>query len=229
MTPLMPDPTTPPDFLMTPARGNAMGLTLLLGHGSGAGMDTAFMDAMADGIAGQGISVARFEFAYMAARRSGGPKRPPPRIDGLLDEYHAAINALPREGGLLIGGKSMGGRVASVILQDLHDTGAVLGGVCLGYPFHPSGTPDQLRTDHLKDMSAPLLICQGGRDPLGTRDEVAGYGLAPSVTLEWFEDGDHDLAPRESLTGLSHADHLATAAGAIRAWAEGLAEARKAL
>ncbi|WP_229673153.1 alpha/beta family hydrolase [Salipiger pallidus] len=225
----MPDPTTPPDFLMTPARGNAMGLTLLLGHGSGAAMDSGFMDAMANCIAGQGISVARFEFAYMAARRSGGPKRPPPRIDGLLDEYRAAIRALPTQGGLLIGGKSMGGRVASMILQDLYADGTVLGGVCLGYPFHPSGEPDKLRTDHLKDLSAPLLICQGSRDPLGTRDEVTGYGLAPKVALEWLEDGDHDLAPRERVTGLSQADHLAAAAAAIRAWAEGLAETRKAL
>ena len=191
------------------------GPTLLLAHGAGAAMDTPFMEAVAQGCAARGLRVARFEFAYMAARRSGGPKRPPPKIELLQAEYRAAIDALACTGPLVIGGKSMGGRVASLIADDLYSAGKIAGLVCLGYPFHPQGKPDRLRTEHLADLRTPTLICQGTRDPFGTRDEVAGYTLAPTIDLFWLEDGDHDLKPRKRLTGLTQADHLAAACARV--------------
>ena len=73
-----------------------------------------------------------------------------------------------------------------------------LGLICLGYPFHPPGKPERLRTAHLEEITCPALICQGERDPFGTKDEVAGYALSPAIGLEWLPDGNHDLAPRKA-------------------------------
>ncbi len=196
--------------------------TLLLAHGAGAAMDSPFMARMAELLAARGLRVARFEFAYMAQRRSGGSKRPPPKVDVLQEEYRAAINALECPGPLYIGGKSMGGRVASLISDELFSTGAISGLVCLGYPFHPTGKPEKLRTGHLAALRTPALICQGTRDPFGTRVEVAGYALSQAIRLHWLEDGDHDLKPRQRVSGLSHEDNLANAAEMISDWSTGM-------
>ena len=196
--------------------------TLLLAHGAGAAMDSPFMARMAELLAARGLRVARFEFAYMAQRRSGGSKRPPPKVDVLQEEYRAAINALECPGPLYIGGKSMGGRVASLISDELFSTGAISGLVCLGYPFHPTGKPEKLRTGHLAALRTPTLICQGTRDPFGTREEVAGYALSQAIRLHWLKDGDHDLKPRQRVSGLSHEDNLANAAGMISDWSTGM-------
>ena len=80
-----------------------------------------------------------------------------------------------------------------------------------------------MRTAHLARLGTPALICQGTRDPFGTREEVAGYMLAPSIEVFWLEDGDHDLRPRKAVTGLTAAAHLASVAGRVRAWVDGLA------
>lgn len=115
-------------------------LTLLLSHGAGAPMDSAAMSAIARALAGVGLRVARFEFGYMAARRSG-LRKPPPRAETLQPEYRAAVAALGLDGPMVIGGKSMGGRVASMVADDLHAQGRIAGLLCLGYPFHPPGRP----------------------------------------------------------------------------------------
>jgi uncharacterized protein len=189
---------------------------VLLAHGAGAGMDSAAMTAAAAALGRAGLRVARFEFGYMAARRTG-TRRPPPRADTLTGEFVAAVEALaaPR---LLVGGKSMGGRVASLCVDALAPRG-VRGLVCLGYPFHPPGKPAELRTAHLATLATPALICQGTRDPFGTREEVAAYALSPAIELLWLEDGDHDLKPRKGVSGFSHADHLGTVAAAVAAFA----------
>jgi predicted alpha/beta-hydrolase family hydrolase len=196
--------------------------TCLLAHGSGIGMTSPFMTTVAEGLAEQGINVVRFEFAYMAQRRTGGAKRPPPKVELLQAEYHAALAALMAEqditGPLVIGGKSLGGRVASLIAEDLYAAGKISGVLCLGYPFHPQGKPEVLRTAHLQDMKTPALICQGTRDPFGTSIEVAGYALSDQITLTWFEDGDHDLKPRVRVSGLDHATHLATCCESAAKW-----------
>lgn len=194
-------------------------VTLLLAHGSGAPMDSSAMSAAASALADAGLRVARFEFSYMAARRTDGSRRPPPKAEMLNPEFRDAVTALDAKGKIVIGGKSMGGRVASMVADSLYAEGSICGLLCLGYPFHPPEKPTQLRTAHLTTLKTPTLICQGTRDPFGTSDEVPAYGLAPSVRLLWLEDGDHDLKPRKTISGFSAADHLATMATTVKDWA----------
>lgn len=193
-------------------------LTILLAHGAGAPMDSASMTATAKALADAGFRIARFEFGYMAARRTSEGRKPPPRAETLNPEYLAAVAALAAKGPLVIGGKSMGGRVASMVADELHAAGTIIGLLCLGYPFHPPGKPEQLRTRHLADLKAPTLICQGTRDEFGTPDEVQGYRLSDKIEILWLDDGDHDLKPRKSISGFSAADHLKTVAEAVTRW-----------
>ncbi|RCW82709.1 hypothetical protein C7476_107119 [Phyllobacterium bourgognense] len=186
-------------------------------------MDSTSMEAAAKALAAAGFRVARFEFGYMASRRTSGIRKPPPRAEKLNPEYVAAVDELGATGPLIIGGKSMGGRVASMIADDLHSAGKVAGLLCLGYPFHPPGKPDQLRTKHLAGLMTPALICQGTRDEFGTREEVSDYALSRKIELRWLEDGDHDLKPRKSVSGFTAADHLRTLASAVTEWTGRLA------
>lgn len=192
--------------------------TLLLAHGAGAPMDSASMNAVAEALAAEGIRVARFEFSYMAARRSGGSRKPPPRADRLKGEYLDAVRTLRQNGPLVIGGKSMGGRVASMVADELYEDGKIAGVVCFGYPFHPPSKPDLLRTAHLENLVTPTLIFQGTRDPFGTIHEVPSYSLSKAIELVWLEDGDHDLKPRKRVAGLTVADHLKTMAQRASSW-----------
>jgi predicted alpha/beta-hydrolase family hydrolase len=192
---------------------------ILLAHGAGAPMDSPSLNATARALAGAGLRVARFEFPYMALRRSTGDRKPPPRAESLIPDYRAAVAALAAPGPLIIGGKSMGGRVASMVADDLHAAGTIAGLLCLSYPFHPPGRPEQLRTKHLLSLRTPTLICQGTRDEFGTREEVATYELSRAIEILWLEDGDHDLKPRKAVSGFTAADHLATVAAAVSAWA----------
>ena len=140
-----------------------------------------------------------------------------------MDEYRDAVAALGAKRPLVIGGKSMGGRVASMVADELAAKGRIAGLLCLGYPFHPPGRPEQLRTAHLETLHTPALICQGTRDPFGTRDEVAGYMLSKAIAIAWFEDGDHDLKPRKAISGFSLADHMQRLGTVVRDWVGGLA------
>lgn len=211
-----------PDFLYTgPADAKA---TLLFTHGAGAPMDTSWMNSIADGLANHGIRTARFEFAYMAARRNG-QRKPPPRAELVMSEYRAAVAAVEATGKLFIGGKSMGGRVASMIADELFAEGQIAGLVCLGYPFHPPGKPESLRTAHLETLSFPTLICQGERDPFGTFAEVSTYTLSPAIELHWLADGDHDLKPRKA-SGLTFAGQVASTTATVAAWMDGIASGR---
>ncbi|KFC65303.1 Alpha/beta hydrolase superfamily enzyme, predicted hydrolase [Bosea sp. LC85] len=198
------------------------GTTILLAHGAGAPMDSASMTANALALAAAGFRVARFEFGYMADRRSSSGRRPPPRAETLISDYAAAIAALDVKGPLIIGGKSMGGRVASMMADEWHASGRIAGLLCLGYPFHPIGKPEQLRTAHLASMKTPTLIVQGTRDLFGTREEVSAYRLSSAIEILWLEDGDHDLKPRKSVSGFSADDHLKTLSNTVAAWADRL-------
>jgi len=219
------------DFLVTGATDSQARApaTILLAHGAGGPMDSAAMDAIAAAIVAAGFHVARFEFCYMAARRKG-LRKPPPRAETVMPEYRAAIDALRKskgvKGPLIIGGKSMGGRVASMIADPMHAEGKIAGLLCLGYPFHPIGKPDQLRTAHLAALKTPTLIVQGTRDPFGTPGEVAGYKLSKTIEILWLEDGDHDLKPRKSVSGFTAADHLQTMAARVAAWSQSTAGGR---
>jgi len=185
--------------------------TLILAHGAGGAMDTPWMTNMARAIAGHMIRVLRFEFPYMAARREGKKSGAPDREPVLLDAWRKVVAETGND--VFIGGKSMGGRMASMVADEL----SVRGLVCLGYPFHPPGAPEKLRTKHLETLKTPALILQGERDPFGPRDEVARYKLSKSIRIEWLADGDHSFKPRKS-SGFSEADHLAKAAEMIAAF-----------
>lgn len=194
---------------------------LLLAHGAGAAMDSPFMELFASMLSARGIAVTRFEFAYMAARRNGGSRKPPPRADRLTDEYKAAVAHVAADmtarQRLFIGGKSMGGRVASMIAGDLFANRNIAGLVCLGYPFHPPNKPTELRTAHLETLTCPTLIVQGDRDPFGGRGEVEAMVLSPAIGIHWASDGDHDLAPRGA-SGFTRKGNLQSAADAVAAF-----------
>jgi uncharacterized protein len=208
------------DFLFDgPADARA---TIMLAHGAGAPMDSASLTATAKSLAAEGLRVARFEFGYMASRRSEAGRRPPPKAETVGPEYIAAVTALGARQPLIIGGKSMGGRVASIVADELFAQGKIAGLVCLGYPFHPPGRPQQLRTKHLADLKTPTLIIHGTRDEFGIPDEIATYALSPAIRVLFLEDGDHDLRPRKSVSGFSAGDHLKTMAKEVSAFVAGL-------
>ena len=206
----------PTDFLFDGPEDSRV--TILLAHGAGAPMDSASMNATTKVLAAAGFRVARFEFGYMAARRTG-ERKPPPKAETVMPEYVAAIDDLgPTNGPLIIGGKSMGGRVASMIADSEFAAKRIAGLLCLGYPFHPPGRPTQLRTKHLIGLKTPALICQGTRDEFGDRYEVGEYGLSDEIEMMWLEDGDHDLKPRKAISGFTTAQHLQTVADTVTAW-----------
>ena len=192
--------------------------TVVLAHGAGAPMNTPFMNSVARGLAsGGGVRVVRFEFPYMRAQRALGRRRAPNGAGALLESWREAIAAVGEPAGLVIGGKSMGGRIASMLADDVGARGLLV----LGYPFHAPGRPGQLRVEHLAALRTPALICQGERDPFGTRAEVEGYVLSPAVRLHWLPDGDHSFVPRRS-SGRSEEQNLREAVAASIAFIESL-------
>lgn len=189
--------------------------TLVLAHGAGAGMDTPFMADFARELCQHGIEVVRFEFPYMAKLRAEGRRSAPDRMPALEAAYRDVITKLKKRTRVFIGGKSMGGRVATRIA----DSVSVRGVVALGYPFHPPKQPESLRVEHLLSMTTPCLIVQGTRDPFGTQDEVAGFGLPSSIQLTWLRDGDHSFVPRKS-SGRREEENMAEAYAAVLAFIE---------
>ncbi|MGQ7244135.1 alpha/beta family hydrolase [Salinicola sp. V024] len=164
---------------------------LILCHGAGAGHDSVFLIRWRQRLAACGIQVVALEFGYMTTMRREGRRRPPPRIETLvaeLGEWHRAIRTLDSETPLWLGGKSMGGRVASLLATRVDMAGLVL----CGYPFHPPGKPERLRLDHWPEIRCPIVLFQGTRDPFGRRDEVEGYDLPAQVECHFMEGGDHD-------------------------------------
>ena len=192
--------------------------SLILAHGAGAPMDSSFMNDMAARLAAQGVNVLRFEFAYMAQRRVDGGKRPPNPAPKLLQVWREVYAQVRRHvaGKLAIGGKSMGGRMASLVADELGANALV----CLGYPFYAVGKPEKPRVEHLAGLKTPTLIVQGERDALGNRAAVQGYALAPSIELMWLAAGDHDLKPLKA-SGFSHEQHLEAAARKVAAFLRG--------
>ncbi len=165
----------------------------------------------------------RFRFLdYMSDGRSSGKRSPPQRAELLKQEYEAVIDELGSQGTLVIAGKSMGGRVASMIADELRGTQKISGLLCLCYPFHPIGKPGSPRTAHLEEMTTPTLICPGTRDLFGSREEVSGYKLSEIIEILWVEDGDHDFQPRKAVSGLTAAEHVAIIADHVAQWTAGL-------
>ena len=171
--------------------------TVLLAHGAGAGIESPFMQQMANGLAEQGWKVIRFEFPYMAQRRISGRTTPPNKANILLQCYADQVLSLHSDQPLIIGGKSMGGRIASLLADELWSQNRILGCICLGYPFHPLGKPETLRVEHLQNLQTPTLVVQGERDAMGNRQEVKNYALSKRLQLAWMPDGDHSFKPRK--------------------------------
>lgn len=180
--------------------------SFLFAHGAGAPMDSPFMQRVAEGVAASGVRVIRFEFPYMQRRRETGKggAPDPPRL--LIQSFLDAIEEVGGGNRLVIGGKSLGGRIASMVA----DEAGVLGLVCLGYPFHPPGKPEKTRTSHLENLRTPTLILQGTRDSFGRAEEVRGYKLSTSIRIEWLEDGDHSFKPR-ARNGRTEAENVRAA------------------
>ena len=197
-------------LLIDEPNGRKSGLTIILAHGAGAGMESGFMREMAEALSAGSLRVVRFEFPYMqqsGKTRSWSRPDPPAVLESTWLNVIEQVGK-PRE--LVIGGKSMGGRIASMVA----DRAGVRGLVCLGYPFHPAGRPTTLRVAHLEKLATRTLICQGTRDTLGTREEIAGYTLSHAIRLVYLEDGDHSFKPRKS-SGRTYPQNFQEAVTAI--------------
>jgi len=192
-------------------------LRLLLAHGAGAPSDSDFMNQITALLVERGLCVGRFEFPYMQKRRGDGKKRPPDREPILRQAFQEAVTEFnPKGKPCFIGGKSMGGRLATMVAAD--NEVDVAGIVCLGYPFHPTGRPEKLRTAHLENIAVPTLIAQGERDPFGNLAEFASYAIQNcQIELLWLADGNHDLKPRKA-SGLTQEEHLKTVADKVAQW-----------
>jgi predicted alpha/beta-hydrolase family hydrolase len=184
-------------------------------------MDSDFMNAIAAGLETGGVRVVRFEFDYMAKRRIDGKRRGPDRAPKLIERFREVVSEVGDASTIVVGGKSMGGRIASMIADDIGAAGCL----CLGYPFHPPGKPERLRTAHLETLRTPTLIVQGTRDTFGSRDEVEGYELSESIELAWMEDGDHSFKPRKK-SGRTLEQNLSEAIEASLAFIKRCAKAR---
>jgi predicted alpha/beta-hydrolase family hydrolase len=174
--------------------GDRAAAVLVLAHGAGAGQKHPFMVATAKGLAARGISVVTFDFPYMRERRHVPDKAPV-----LEDAFRDVIDASRTWSGakqVFIGGKSMGGRMATHLGAQGLD--GLRGIVALGYPLHPPGRPDKPRTEHLPSIRTPVLIVQGERDAFGTPDELRPVigTMKASTTLHVVPGGDHSLAVR---------------------------------
>jgi hypothetical protein len=210
--------TTGLGYLADP--GRRIGATLVLAHGAGAGQTSRFVVSFAEALAARGVDVLTFNFLYIEQKR-----KVPDRPDVLEACYRAAIaaarNYAPFAGNkVFIGGKSMGGRIASQLAAAGDATATAISGlVLLGYPLHPPGRPDQLRVAHLPDIQVPVLVVQGERDPFGSPDELRPHlaKVAGPVVVKVIERGDHSLAPPKG--GARSADQVhSEIQDAIAAW-----------
>ena len=190
--------------LLYPAdKKNRAGVTVILGHGAGANQTSGFMRMYAKGLAARGLDVMTFNFVYMEQGRSV-----PDQKHKLEACFRAVIetalkNRKLKNNRVVIGGKSMGGRIASQVMAGEHrDTFAsdVVGLVFLGYPLHPPGQSTKLRVEHLEHIKKPMLFVQGTRDALGSPDEIKPHikNLRPTPKIYSIEGGDHSFkAPKK--------------------------------
>lgn len=188
--------------------------TVLFSHGAGAGLDSDFMIEVSEHIASLGVNVARFDFDYMQVAKAQNKRRPPDKAPKLLACFKEHIALIDDDLPLFLAGKSMGGRMATMLATEKL---AIKGVIALGYPFHPPGKPDKLRTEHLDALTVPCLIIQGERDTFGTKQEVVTFGLPEPLQVTWLEDGDHSFKPRKS-SGFTEAGHRLRAAQALVAF-----------
>lgn len=178
---------------------NLSNIIFVFSHGAGAGMDSDFMLQVSKQLTDKGIEVKRFEFPYMKKIRAEGKRRPPDRMPKLMSAFKDELIELKNNGNqkkIVIAGKSMGGRVASLLVADDNEILGIKAVVCFGFPFHPPKKQEKYRGEHLKSIKTPTLILQGERDPFGTKEEVGEYALSDKVTVKIIKDGDHSFKPR---------------------------------
>lgn len=193
---------------------------LLLAHGAGAPMDSDFMNELSGYIEQSDIAVIRFEFPYMHERRLTGKKRPPDRAPKLLQCFREAIILVKQrfpDVPLFIGGKSMGGRMASMISAEPQTKEHIKGCACFGYPYHAPGKPEKVRNEHFAELCVPLIVLQGDRDAFGTKSEIESYAVFDSVQHEWLLDGNHDFKPRKA-AGITQQENIQRAAHKTADW-----------
>src|SRR6476620_5388117 len=197
------DKETVTALLYPAAKKNRAGVTVVLGHGAGASQTSGFMRMFARGLAERGLDVMTFNFVYMEQGRSVPDQKPK-----LESCFRAVIEAIAKHrklksNRLVVGGKSMGGRIASQVVAAREDEPLALdvsGLVFLGYPLHPPGQTAKLRVEHLEHIKKPMLFVQGTRDALGTPDEIKPFikNLRPAAKIYSIEGGDHSFkAPKK--------------------------------
>ncbi len=204
-------------LLIDEPKGRASALSIVLAHGAGAAMDSPFMEEMAHALSAVSLRVVRFEFPYMQEFRETGTRSRPDFPSVLESTWLRVVEQLGDPSKLVIGGKSMGGRIASMVC----DRAGVKGLVCLGYPFHPAGRPTALRVTHLENLKTPALFLQGERDSLGSREEIGGYRLSSGIRIVFLPDGDHSFKPRKA-SGHSYDENMAQAVKEIAGFCRGL-------
>lgn len=205
--------------LLYAAKSARKNITLILGHGAGGNQLSPFMRLFADGLAKRGIDTITFNFLYSEKRRSA-----PDHKTKLEACYRAIIQAARahkklKKNRLVIGGKSMGGRIASQVAAE--DSSGLSGLVFLGYPLHPPGKPEQMRDAHLKDIAAPMLFLQGTKDPFASPDELRAVTkkLKVPTELKLIEKGDHSLKVTRTP---AQADIYESVMDQIKDWIAGL-------
>ncbi|MTI11485.1 alpha/beta hydrolase [Rhodospirillaceae bacterium RKSG073] len=194
--------------------------TFLFAHGAGAPMDSEYMENIAHLLSHEGLRVVRFEFPYMRQRREDGKKRPPNRENICLETWQQAVEDWQATGNIFIAGKSMGGRMASILAAKNSEFNLPIKAVfCLGYPFHAPGKTDKWKTDHFTNIKLPTFILQGDRDPFGKSEEISQLQIDnphwPNrdedgpISITWIPDGDHDFKPRVK-SGYTHDENLSS-------------------
>jgi predicted alpha/beta-hydrolase family hydrolase len=186
-------------MLYPAAKKDRAGITVVLGHGAGADQLSGFMRMVAAGLAARGLDALTFNFVY----KEKGKSVPDPKAK--LEACYQAIieaaiaNKKLKGNKVVIGGKSMGGRIASQVAAE-HSEG-IDGWVFLGYPLHPPGRPDKLRDGHLPNVTAPMLFLQGSRDAFGSADEIRATIKKHRLpaTLYVIESGDHSFKVSKSI------------------------------
>jgi len=181
----------------------------IFAHGAGAGSDSDFMQHMAKLISAQGVDVGLFDFEYMKIAKQTNKRRPPERAPKLITYYEQVLTNAQPDLPLFIGGKSMGGRMASMLACSTEQS--LSGVIAFGYPFHPPGRPEKLRTEHFADIVCPFLVLQGERDTFGTREELLTMKMPKQPLFTWLSDGDHSLKPRKK-SGVTEQQNRETAA-----------------
>ena len=208
-------------LLYPAAKSNRLGTTIILGHGAGANQLHGFMRLFANGLSGRGFDVMTFNFVYMEHGK-GAPDKKAKLESCYMAVIREAVKHKKLKGNrLLIGGKSMGGRIASQVAAENPEN--VDGLVFLGYPLHPPGQPDKLRTEHWEKIKCPMLFLQGTRDPFGSPDEIKPFVKKFKLQAKMYpiETGDHSFKVQKS-AGVTQDAVYEKAMDEILAWAQDL-------